>query len=140
MASHGFRHGVREDIVQLQHLLRDDYPYDDFFTIIKEIVQNSDDAEATVLDVGTSEGIPAPARHPLLSSPGVFFVNNNKKGLSPEESLTAFRDYQRDLVRLQKEIQPAVERFHRGEGGHELDYDAIRQDVTERLTEKGMTD
>ena len=62
------------------------------------------------------------------------------KGLSPEESLSAFRAYQRDLVRLQKEIQPAVERFHRGEGGHELDYDAIRQDVTQRLTEKGMTD
>ena len=39
------------------------------------------------------------------------------KGLSPEESLNAFRAYQRDLARLQEGIQPAVERFHRGPGG-----------------------
>ncbi len=62
------------------------------------------------------------------------------KGLSPEESLNAFRAYQRDLARLQEGIQPAVERFHRGQGGHELDYDAIRQNVTQRLTEKDITD
>jgi len=60
--------------------------------------------------------------------------------LSPEESVEAFCAYQRDLARLKKDIQPAVERFHRGEGGCELDYDAVKQDVAQRLAEKGITD
>lgn len=61
-------------------------------------------------------------------------------GLSPEESLEAFRAHQRDLARLKRDIQPAVQRFQRGEAGRELDYDAVKQDVTQRLTEKGITD
>ncbi len=67
-------------------------------------------------------------------------LESGGKDLSPEESLDAFRAYQRDLARLKKDIQPAVERFQRGEGGRELDYDAIKQDVTQRLAERGITD
>ncbi len=59
--------------------------------------------------------------------------------LTPQQSVEAFRVYQRDLDRLKKDIQPAVQRFEAGEG-RELDYETIKQEVTERLAERGVTD
>ncbi len=43
------------------------------------------------------------------------------------------------LDRLEKDIQPAVQRFEAG-GGRELDYEAIKEEATERLAEEGITD
>lgn len=59
--------------------------------------------------------------------------------LSPEQSVEAFRSYQRDLERLKNDIRPAVEQFKRGEG-RQLDYDTVKDEVTQRLAEKGITE
>lgn len=62
-----------------------------------------------------------------------------RSDLSPEESVKAFRAYQRELERLKKEIAPAVERSKRGES-RELDFEAIKDEVTQRLAQRGITD
>ena len=59
--------------------------------------------------------------------------------LTVEESVAAFRAYQADLERLRKDIQPAVQEYYRG-GGRELDYEALKKEVTARLAERGITD
>lgn len=45
------------------------------FPIIKELVQNAEDAKATCLDYGWIKGIPN-AIHPLLKSPALFMLDN----------------------------------------------------------------
>lgn len=47
------------------------------FPILKELVQNAEDAEATCLDYGWIKGIPE-AKHPLLQSPAIFILDNGK--------------------------------------------------------------
>jgi hypothetical protein len=64
---------------------------------------------------------------------------DGRDDLTVEESVAAFRAYQADLERLRKDIQPAVQRHRRGEG-RELDYEAIKDEVTARLAERGITD
>ena len=66
-------------------------------------------------------------------------LQNGASDLSPEQSVEAFRSYQRDLERLKNDIRPAVEQFKRGEG-RQLDYDALKDDVTKRLAEKDITE
>ena len=66
-------------------------------------------------------------------------LENGASDLSPEESVKAFRAFQRESGRLKKAIHPAVERFKRGEG-RELDYEAVKDEVTQRLAEKGITE
>jgi len=61
-------------------------------------------------------------------------LQDGASDLSPEQSVEAFRSYQRDLERLKNDIRPAVEQFKRGEG-RQLDYDAIKAEVTQRLAE-----
>ncbi len=50
---------------------------DSGFSITKELVQNADDADATVLRIGIAEPF-AEAQHPLLRSPGMFVINDGK--------------------------------------------------------------
>ena len=45
------------------------------FPILKELIQNAEDANSTHLDYGWVEGI-SDAEHPLLRLPALFFVNN----------------------------------------------------------------
>lgn len=47
------------------------------FPILKELVQNAEDAGATCLDYGWIEGIPQ-ATHPLLKSPALFMLDNGE--------------------------------------------------------------
>lgn len=85
MPAHGVRSDIRDVINRLTTLLTDAYPYE-LFALIKEIVQNSDDAEAEVLHVGVVPAAPGDdsrPEHPLLSAPAVFFVNN--RGLKPKD-------------------------------------------------------
>ncbi|MFK7602061.1 sacsin N-terminal ATP-binding-like domain-containing protein [Deinococcus sp. SM5_A1] len=49
----------------------------DINLILKELVQNADDAEAKQLAFGFSEGLPE-AQHPLLGGPGFFAVNSGE--------------------------------------------------------------
>jgi len=47
------------------------------FPVLKELVQNAEDAKATCLDYGWIEGIPN-ATHPLLRSPALFMLDNGE--------------------------------------------------------------
>jgi hypothetical protein len=49
--------------------------YKNGFPVLKEIVQNADDAHASSLILGWSPGIEG-ADHPLLADPALFFINN----------------------------------------------------------------
>ena len=53
------------------------YEYKDGFPILKELVQNADDAESTELRIHFYEGIPE-ASHPLLRRKGIFVYDNGK--------------------------------------------------------------
>jgi len=73
MTETGFLHDPANDINLLQDLLRNRYR--NRFDIIKELLQNADDAKATEMHLGWSEGLPE-ATHPLLHGPAVFAANN----------------------------------------------------------------
>jgi hypothetical protein len=60
-------------INQIADNLRD--RYENGFPVLKEIIQNSDDANADTLVIGWSNGLDGP-ENPLLASPGLFFINN----------------------------------------------------------------
>jgi hypothetical protein len=57
--------------------------------------------------------------------------------LSPEESVEAFRAYQRDLERLRKELQPALDRFDRREPAKPFDAEDVKRRGRERLARHG---
>ena len=54
-----------------------------------------------------------------------------------EESVELFREYQREVERLRKELKPALEQSSRGESGP-LDIDELKEEVTESLAENGI--
>lgn len=45
------------------------------FPIVKELIQNADDAQASSIDLGVSPGLPG-ASHPLLQGPALFVLND----------------------------------------------------------------
>jgi len=59
-------------------------------------------------------------------------------GLSPEESVRAFRTYQEELSQLRSELKPALARLDRGEG-KEIDFDTLEKEIVERLAKEGIT-
>jgi hypothetical protein len=69
----GVKHDPIADIGLISDNLRDRYKTG--FPILKEIVQNADDAGASHLSFGYSEGLPY-AEHELLKGPAVFFIND----------------------------------------------------------------
>ena len=69
----GFWHSPIAYISQIRNLLQDSYLKG--FPIVKELVQNADDAEASRMDIGWTRGVPL-ADHPLLEGPALFFINN----------------------------------------------------------------
>ena len=69
----GAYHDELNDIDQIRDNLRDRYKSG--FPVLKEIIQNADDAGATHLTMGWTDGLPM-ADHPLLSEPALFFINN----------------------------------------------------------------
>jgi hypothetical protein len=81
----GFLHDPASDINLLQDLLRNRYR--SRYDIIKELIQNADDAKATEIHLGGSKGLPE-ARHPLLQGPAVFAANN---GLFTAQNANAIR-------------------------------------------------
>lgn len=60
--------------------------YKNGFPVLKEIVQNADDAQASSLIFGWSSGI-AGADHPLLGDPALFFINNAPLTLDDVEGI-----------------------------------------------------
>lgn len=71
----GFEHSSLEHIQQIRNDLRDRYR--EGFPILKELLQNADDAEASRLHLGWFSGFPHIA-HPLLKGPALFVVNDGK--------------------------------------------------------------
>lgn len=69
----GVLHNPESDIKIIADNLRDRYKSG--FPVLKEIIQNADDAGASELVIGWSEGLIG-AEHPLLNDPAVFFINN----------------------------------------------------------------
>lgn len=64
-----------KDIVEhLRHNL-ERYPYDDGFPVLRELLQNADDARAEAVTVDLREGWPE-AENPLLRGAGLLIVNN----------------------------------------------------------------
>jgi hypothetical protein len=50
----------------------------------------------------------------------------------------AFRAYQRDLERFRNDIQPAIDRFERGEPAIPLDIEDVKRRGRERLAREGI--
>jgi len=69
----GVKHDPIADIGLISDNLRDRYKTG--FPILKEIVQNADDAGGSHLSFGYSEGL-QDAEHELLKGPAVFFIND----------------------------------------------------------------
>ena len=89
MASSGFTpYSHRDFIKQLRQLLQDRYTWDgDGFSILKELIQNANDAGATRLDLGWVPATENPA-HPLLGSAALFAVNDGPFHPSDARNIT----------------------------------------------------
>jgi hypothetical protein len=87
----GFDHDP-DTYVQLiqQNLGEDRYPIDEGYRVIlKELIQNADDAGASRLCVGWVPGVPQ-AGHPLLRGPGMFAMNDAELADADERALRRF--------------------------------------------------
>jgi len=62
-------------IQELRRILRDQY---DFNSILKELIQNADDAGATQFHIGWMDNWPQEAYHPLLCSPAIVVLNDGE--------------------------------------------------------------
>jgi len=69
----GFLSSPYANINLIRDNLRDRYR--DGFPVVKELVQNADDAGASHLDIGWTHGLPK-ASHPLLQGPALFIIND----------------------------------------------------------------
>lgn len=70
------------DIVGLiRKTILDSYKYSDGFPILKELIQNANDAGASKIEISFSDGIPK-ASHELLRNPAMIVYNDG--GFSPE--------------------------------------------------------
>lgn len=76
----GIEHSPESDIKLIQNDLRD--RYQEGFPIIKELLQNADDAEASCLQIGWFPGFPD-VSHSLLKGPALFVINDGE--FKPED-------------------------------------------------------
>jgi hypothetical protein len=65
-------------------------------------------------------------------------IEGGSVDLSPEESVEAFRAYQRDLERLRDDLEPALGRLERGEPASPLDLEDVKRCGRERLAREGI--
>ena len=63
--------------------------YDSGFPILKELIQNADDANARDFVFGSHPGFPD-AKHPLLQGPALWFFNDGNFKASDSEALRSF--------------------------------------------------
>ena len=66
-------------------------------------------------------------------------LKNGRCKLSVEQSVEAFRAYQRELQTLRQDLAPALEESARGNSAP-LDIEQLKAEVREALAEKGITD
>jgi hypothetical protein len=65
-------------------------------------------------------------------------IQGGSVDLSPEESVAAFRAYQRDLERLRDDLEPAIGRRERGEPASPLDIEDVKRRGRERLARESI--
>ena len=63
--------------------------YENGFPILKELIQNADDAKARTFIFGDHPGFPD-ATHPLLKGPGLWFFNDGEFEQSDADALRSF--------------------------------------------------
>src|SRR5260370_10736246 len=83
----GFKHDPLADVNLIADNLRDRYK--DRFSILKELLQNADDARADEIRFGLLPGA-SNSTHPLLRGPGLVIVNN---GTFKESDYTAILQF-----------------------------------------------
>ena len=66
-------------------------------------------------------------------------INCGASEMTVEESVEAFRAYQRDAARLRRHLAPSIEQARRGES-KPLDAEAVIERINSRLSEKGIDD
>jgi hypothetical protein len=83
--------GFIQDPMQFVNLIRDNLSdrYQSGFPVIKELIQNTDDAGATLMDFGLVDGL-KDAEHPLLRGPGLFLINNGAFKESDARGIRSF--------------------------------------------------
>lgn len=90
MAHSGFTpYSHRDFIKQLRQLLQDRYTWDgDGFSILKELIQNANDAGATQLDLGWVPAVGECDAHPLLGGAALFAINDGPFQPSDAKNIT----------------------------------------------------
>ena len=83
--------GFTQDPIQFINLIADNLRdrYQTGFPVLKELIQNSDDAPASELHYGLSSGF-VEAKHPLLRGPGLFLINNGAFKPSDARGIRSF--------------------------------------------------
>jgi hypothetical protein len=87
--------GYIQDPLQIINLIADNLRdrYKSGFPVLKEIIQNTDDAgeadEKLDLEFGLSSGI-SEAEHPLLKGPALYFINNGNFKDSDNKAIRSF--------------------------------------------------
>ncbi|MEI8374909.1 MAG: hypothetical protein WCJ35_18960, partial [Planctomycetota bacterium] len=90
MSDKGYRASAGGFINQIRVNLKDRYTREGGgFALVKELVQNADDAGATILHLGASQGI-NDADHPLLRGPAIFVLNDGEFTSDDEVQLRSF--------------------------------------------------
>ena len=70
-----------------------------------------------------------------------FLLEQQAQGVvfaTPEQSVQAYREYQKQLMEFQRLLEPALGQSARGET-FEIDRDAFKADVLRHLAQKGIT-
>ncbi len=93
-----FRFTPRDLIRDLKHLLNDRYRHDDSgVAVIKELLQNADDARAKTLFLAWFEGVAVDNDvNPLLGRPGILVVNDAPFEQVHERAFTSFSTSSKD--------------------------------------------
>jgi len=69
----GFEADAFTNVNQIRNSLRDQYHRG--LPVLKELIQNADDAKACEMHLGWASGLPG-ARHPFFQGPGIFAIND----------------------------------------------------------------
>lgn len=84
----GYKTPPAATVNTIKNLLKERYKQG--FPIIKEIIQNANDGQATTLDFGVVKGLGDSVNHPLLKTPALFFLNNGTFSKSDREAISCF--------------------------------------------------